>query len=105
MLGYGDPADSVGPTYSSLIYANARVISLAAPVITSIVRSVGNIEITFTPNSADVPPQFVLQQSAGSVTGAYSDTTSTITAPDAGAFKSVKPLGASATFSRIRRMH
>jgi hypothetical protein len=52
MLGYCDPANSVAPQASSVIYANARVIRLvsstAAANITSIVRNGGNYDISYT---------------------------------------------------------
>ncbi len=105
MLGYCDPANSIGPAASSILFANARVISLAAPVITHTVLNGGNAEITFTANAADVAGQFVLQQSTPLVTGPYSDTTSSINALGGGAFKAVKAAGAGPTFYRIRRIY
>jgi hypothetical protein len=105
MLGFCDPANSIGATETSVIYANARVISLAAPLITNTVRNGGNAEITFTANAGDVVGQFVLQQSTPSVTGPYSDTTSTITPLGGGTFKAVKAAGADSTFYRIRRIY
>jgi hypothetical protein len=105
MLGYEDPNDSVGPAASSVIYANARVISLSSPVITNIVVNGSNIEIRFVANAGDVPAQFVLQKSAPLATGAYADTSSTITSLGGGAFKAVKALGTSPTFYRIRKIY
>ena len=104
MLGYEDGYDSVGSSGGSVIYANARVISLAAPHITNIARSGANAEITFTANAGDVPAQFVLQ-SASVVSGPYADTSSTITSLGGGSFKAVKATSGSPTFYRIRRVY
>ena len=103
MLGYTDAYDSIGSAGGAVIYANARVISLARPLITQIVRNAGNAEITFTANAGDVVGQFVLQ-SASVVNGTYSDTSSTITSLGGAAFKAVKLAGASAQYYRIRRI-
>ena len=103
MLGYEDGFDSVGSSGGAVIYANARVISLARPIITHIVDNAGSIQITFTANASDVVGQFVLQ-TAPVVNGTYADTSSTITSLGGGAFKAVKPAGAGPTFYRIRRI-
>ena len=105
MLGYNDAYDSIGAADSSVIYANARVVSLAVPVVTKIGQNGSNLEITFTANAGDVPSQFVLQQSSPLATGAYADTTSVITSLGGGAFKAVKAIGASPTFYRVRRLY
>ena len=105
MLGYEDGYDSIGSSGGSVIYANARVISLANPRITSPAVNAGSITITFLANSGDVPAQFTLQQSSPSVIGAYADTTSTITSLGGGSFKAVKTLGANPTFYRLRRIY
>jgi hypothetical protein len=105
MLGYEDGYDSVGSSGGAVIYANVRVITLQGPVITNIVVNGGNIEITFVANAGDVVGQFVLQQSAPQVSGAYADTSSTITSLGGGYFKAVKAVGASPTFYRIRRIY
>ena len=104
MLGYEDGYDSIGGSGGSVIYANARVISLAGPHITSIVPNGANTEISFTANAGDVVGQFVLQ-SAPAVSGPYADTSSTITSPSAGVFKAVKAASASPVFYRIRRVY
>jgi hypothetical protein len=104
MLGYEDGYDSIGYSGGSVIYANARVISLEGPRITNFVLNSGNAEITFAANASDVAGQFVLQ-SANAVTGAYADTSSTITSLGGGVFKAVKAAGASPTFYRIRRIY
>ena len=106
MLGYTDGYDSIGSSGGSVIYANARVISLnslARPVITRLVMNVGNAEITFTGNAGDVVGQFVLQ-TASEVNGAYADTTSTLSSLGSGAFKAVKAVGPANQFYRIRRI-
>ena len=105
MLGYCDGWDSIGASGAGVVYANARVISLASPVITKIVVNGANVEITFTANAGDVPAQFTLQQATPAVTGPYGDTGSTITSLGGGAFKSVKAAGAGPTFYRIRRIY
>jgi hypothetical protein len=105
MLGYLDAYDSITPSGAAVIYANARVVSLANPTITSIVQNGGNVEITFSANASDTTSQFTLQQSTPSVAGAYSDTSSTITSLGGGLFKSVKAMGAGQTFYRIRRIY
>jgi hypothetical protein len=104
MIGYDDAYDSI-LAGSGVIIDNLRVISLAVPVITKIVQNGGNLEITFSANSGDVPAQFVLQQSTPLATGPYADTTSTITSLGGGAFKAVKAVGASPTFYRIKRIY
>jgi hypothetical protein len=104
MLGYCDAYDSVGSSGGSVIYANARLVSLQIPVIKNIVDNAGSLEITFEANAGDVPAQFVLQQSAPLATGPYADTSSTITSLGGGYFKAVKAVGASPTFYRIRRI-
>ena len=104
MLGYEDGYDSIGSSGGSVIYANARVISLAGPHITSIVPNGANTEISFTANAGDVVGQFVLQ-SAPAVSGPYADTSSTITSPSAGVFKAVEAASASPVFYRIRRVY
>jgi len=103
MLGYTDAYDSIGDAGGAVIYANARVISLAKPVITKIALNAGNAEITFSANAGDVVGQFTLQ-SASVVNGTYLDTSSTITSLGGGAFKAVKLAGASAQYYRIRRI-
>jgi hypothetical protein len=86
------------------VYANVRVISLASPNITHIALNAGNAQVTFSANAGDVIGQFVLQ-SAGVVTGPYTDTSSTITSLGSGVFKAVKAAGASQQFYRIRRVY
>jgi hypothetical protein len=105
MLGYDDAYDSTGAADSSVIYANVRVVSLAAPVITHITVNGSNVEITFTANSGDSAAQFTLQQSSPLVAGAYADTTSTITSLGGGVFKAVKAVPANTTFYRVRRLN
>ena len=105
MIGYDDAYDSIMTADSSVYIDNLRVISLAGPVISKIVNNVGNLEITFAANPADVPAQFTLQQSSPLPTGAYADTTSTITSLGGGAFKAVKAAGTGPTFYRIRRLY
>jgi hypothetical protein len=104
MLGYEDAYDSIGSSGGSVVYANVRVISLASPVITKIVRNGANAEVTFTANSGDVVAQFTLQSSSA-VTGPYADTASTISSLGGGAFKAVKAAGASQQFYRVRRLY
>jgi hypothetical protein len=104
MLGYEDGYDSVGSTGGSVIYANARVISLARPHITSIVDPVAGMTIVFQANAGDVPAQFTLQKSAPLVTGPYADIASSITSLGGGAFQAVKAKDASPAFYRIRRI-
>jgi hypothetical protein len=103
MLGYTDAYDSIGGTGGAVIYANARVISLARPLLTKVVRNGSNAEITFTANAGDVPAQFVLQ-SASLVNSGYADTSSTITALGGGTFKAVKAVAGNQQFYRIRRI-
>ncbi|HVM51319.1 MAG TPA: hypothetical protein VMU04_25035 [Candidatus Acidoferrum sp.] len=105
MLGYEDGYDSIGSRGGSVIYANARVISLANPHIAATALSSGNVVIRFTANAGDVPGQFTLQQSSPSVRGAYTDTSSVITSLGGGSFQAVKALGANPTFYRIRRLY
>jgi len=105
MLGYTDAYDSIGSADAGVVYANARVISLASPVITDIAVVGGNVEVTFTANSSDVPGQFTLQESSPSVTGAYADTSSTISSLGGGAFKAVKAVPSAQTFYRVRRIY
>ncbi len=105
MLGYTDAYDSVGSGEGAVIYANARVISLAGPTITGIVVNGGNVEITFTANTGDVVGQFNLQQSSPLVTGGYADTTSTISSLGGGVFKAVKAVPAANTFYRISKSY
>jgi hypothetical protein len=104
MLGYEDAFDSTGPIDNYVVYDNLRVVSLAGPVVTSISRVGGNVQIDFTAGAADVPGQFVLQ-SASVVTGPYTDTTATITSLGGGSFRATKPFdpNALAVFYRIRR--
>jgi hypothetical protein len=104
MLGYTDAYDSIGSTGGSVIYANARVISLANPVIKSIVDPVAGMTIVFQANAGDVPAQFTLQKSSPLVTGPYADVASTITSLGGGAFQAVKAKDASPAFYRIRRI-
>jgi hypothetical protein len=103
MLGYTDAYDSIGGTGGGVIFANARVISLARPLLTKVVRNGSNAEITFTANAGDVPAQFVLQ-SASLVNSGYADTSSTITALGGGTFKAVKAVAGNQQFYRIRRI-
>jgi hypothetical protein len=101
MLGYTDAYDSIGASGGSVIYANARVISLALN-ITSIKVVGSNVEIGFQATSERVPADFTLQQSSPLATGPYADTTSTISSLGGGKFKAVKAVGSSPTFYRIR---
>jgi hypothetical protein len=103
MLGYTDAYDSIGATGGSVIYANARVISLAQPRITKVVLNGSNAEITFAANAGDVPTQFTLQ-SASPVNSTYTDGTSTITSLGGGIFKAVKSIAGNQQFYRIRRI-
>ena len=103
MLGYTDAYDSIGGTGGGVIYANARVISLARPLVTKVVRNGSNAEISFTANAGDVAAQFTLQ-SASLVNGTYADTNSTITSLGGGVFKSVKAAAGNQQFYRIRRI-
>jgi hypothetical protein len=103
MLGYTDAYDSIGGTGGGVIYANVRVISLARPLVTKVLRNGNNAEITFTANAGDVTAQFTLQ-SASLVNGTYADTSSTITSLGGGVFKSVKAAAGDQQFYRIRRI-
>jgi hypothetical protein len=88
-----------------VVYDNLRVISLAAPVITSIQTVGGNVQIDFTANAADVISQFVLQ-SAANATGTYADTATAITSLGGGNFRATvaySPLDAP-KFFRVRRL-
>jgi hypothetical protein len=104
MLGYEDGYDSIGSTGGSVIYANARVISLANPVIKSIVDPVAGMTIVFQANAGDVPAQFTLQKSSPLAAGPYADVASTITSLGGGVFQAVKAKDASPAFYRIRRI-
>src|ERR1017187_4690874 len=104
MLGYEDGYDSIGSSGGSVIYANARVISLANPVIKSIVDPVAGMTIVFQANAGDVPAQFTLQKSSPLAAGPYADVASTITSLGGGAFQAVKAKDASPAFYRIRRI-
>ena len=104
MLGYNDAFDSVGSPESSVVYANARVISLASPVITNVVLNAGHAVITFGANAADVVGQFALQ-AAPAVNGTYADTSSVLSSLGGGAFKADTLVGGSQQFYRIRRMY
>ncbi|MDB6025632.1 MAG: hypothetical protein JWM68_1855 [Verrucomicrobiales bacterium] len=103
MLGYNDAFDSVGSADASVIFANARVISLATPTISNIQLNGSDVQINFTGNAADVPGQFVLQ-SAALVTGPYADVNSTMTAPSAGTLRATIPRNGGAQFYRIKRI-
>jgi hypothetical protein len=104
MLGYEDGYDSIGSSGGAVIYANARVISLARPHITSIVDPVAGMTIVFQANAGDVPAQFTLQKSSPLAAGPYADVASTITSLGGGAFQAVKAKDASPAFYRIRRI-
>ena len=104
MLGYCDAFDSIGNAGASVIYANARVISLASPVITQITNDASNVTIKFNGNAGDVPGQFVLQ-SASVVNGPYIDVSSTITSPASGTFSATRTLNGPTQFYRIRRTY
>ena len=104
MLGYEDGYDSIGVEGAAVIYANARVISLARPVIKSIVDPVTGMTIVFQANAGDVPAQFTLQKSSPLAAGPYADVASTITSLGGGAFQAVKAKDASPAFYRIRRI-
>ena len=104
MLGYTDAYDSIGSSGGSVIYANARVISLANPVIKSIVDPVAGMTIVFQANAGDVPAQFTLQKSSPLAAGPYADVASTITSLGGGVFQAVKAKDASPAFYRIRRI-
>ncbi len=106
MIGYDDAYDSIGNNQSYVVIDNVRVISLAAPVITAINIVGPNVQVDFTANAGDVVSQFVLQ-SASSVSGPYTDTSSTITSPSAGNFRATKaynPLSTE-TYYRVRRAY
>jgi len=106
MLGYTDAYDSIGSAGGAVVYDNVRVISLASPVIKSIVDSGGaGITIVFQANAGDVPAQFTLQKSAPLATGPYADIASTITSLGGGSFQAVKAKDASPAFYRIRRIY
>ncbi len=104
MLGYDDAFDSIGSPEACVIYANARVISLAAPSSVAIQVAGGNALIDFTCNSADVPSQFKLQY-ATSASGPFADVDSTITSVSAGHLRATKALAGNTGFYRIRRVY
>ncbi len=72
MLGYDDPYDSNGPSSSSVIYDNVRVVRVGGLQITGISLSGGNAQIDFTWGQNDAPSAFKLQ-TATKVTGPYVD--------------------------------
>jgi hypothetical protein len=105
MLGYEDGYDSIGSSGGAVIYANARVISLASPRITRIVDPLAGMTIVFQANASDVPAQFTLQKSSPLPAGPYADVASTITSLGGGSFQAVKAKDASPAFYRIRRIY
>ncbi len=104
MLGYDDAYDSVGDPNASVIFANARVILLTAPAITSIQVIGGNAVIDFGDSTSNVAGQFVLQ-SASTVAGPYADLASSITTLSAGHFRATVPVSGSAQFYRVRKTY
>jgi hypothetical protein len=104
MLGYDDAYDSLSESTAGAIFANARVLSLASPLLTKIQITGGNAVIDFTDNTADVAGQFVLQ-SAALVAGTYADVSSTITALSAGHFRATVPVSGNVQFYRVRRAY
>lgn len=104
MLGYDDAYDSLGSYEASVIYANARVISLAAPALSRLRVSDGNAQIDFSANSGDVAGQFILQ-SAAAVTGPYADVVASISALGGGNFRATKAVSGNAEFYRVRRIY
>lgn len=107
MIGYVDSFDSIGDSQRNfVIFDNLRVISLQSPLITQLQIVGPNVQIDFTAHAADVVAQFVLQSSSN-VAGPYVDTTSTLTSPSAGNFRSTvgyNPLD-TPKFYRIRRAY
>ncbi len=109
MIGYLDAFDSLGSIQNYIIYDNVRVVSLAAPVITAISLNPSGSPVTvdFQVGDGDQVGQFVLQAST-SVTGPYTDMSSTITVLQNGppkmfrATKVLAPTG-SQMFFRVRR--
>lgn len=104
MLGYDDAFDSVGAAEASVIYANARVISLAVPVVASIQTDATNARINFSAGAGDVPGQFVLQ-AASLVTGPYNDVSSAITSLGGGNFRATRALNGNQQFYRLKRIY
>ena len=105
MLGYCDAYDSIGSNGGSVIYANARVISLD-PFITQITNDLSNITIHFSSSSGDVVGQFTLQ-SASQVEGPYNDVSSTITSlvPAVPSFSATRALSGAQQFYRIKKTY
>ncbi len=110
MLGYADPfGGSIGSADAGVYYANLQVVqlpSIAQIVITinKIAVSGGNVVVTFTTSSgSDTIASFRLQ-SAGSVTGAYTDVSppATITSLGSNQFQATTPyVGGAQLFYRI----
>ena len=107
MLGYEDAFDSIGDAQANFVfYDNLRVISLAAPTITSIELLGADVKITYTAGTADVTGQFGLQ-TASEASGPYTDTSSTMQSLGGGVFTSTvayNPLDAN-RYYRIRRLY
>lgn len=106
MLGYMDSFDSIGNSQSYAIIDNVRVVSLAAPVISQIAITGGNVQVDFAANSGDVVAQFTLQ-SATSPGGPFTDVASTITSLGSGNFRSTVTYNSAVTpkFYRIGRAY
>ena len=112
MLGYEDGYDSIGSSGGAVIYANARVISLASPHITTTTlvgqncpSTPGSVVLNFTSSATgDTPANFAVQ-SASVVTGPYADVTATITQGGTGVFQATTAGTCPKAFYRIRRIY
>ncbi len=108
MLGYDDAFNSVGSPYTYALFDNVRVVQLAsaaAPVITAINVSGGNVDIDFTGSAGDTTGSFKLLNTSVLTSGYTTNLSAVITSLGGTSFRASTSTSGTEQFYRIQRQY